>query len=114
MAETDPVVQKLGISERQLAAAMRGVPAQLTDIVVSLQGGQRPLTVLLQQGGQLKDMFGGVVPAARAFSQGLISWRFSEKSSGTEGREGCAFFVGSGHSAGWLAARTWEILSPAL
>ena len=31
-----------------------------------------------------------------------------------EGREGCAFFVGSGHSAGWLAARTWEILSPAL
>ena len=73
MAETDPVVQKLGISERQLAAAMRGVPAQLTDIVVSLQGGQRPLTVLLQQGGQLKDMFGGVVPAARALATQLMS-----------------------------------------
>ncbi|SDI54010.1 phage tail length tape measure family protein [Propionivibrio dicarboxylicus] len=47
-------------------AALRGVPAQFTDIVTSLQGGQAPLTVLLQQGGQLKDMFGGVGPAAKA------------------------------------------------
>ena len=45
---------------------MRGVPAQITDIVVGLQGGQAPMTVLLQQGGQLKDMFGGIVPAVRA------------------------------------------------
>lgn len=57
---------KTGISAKQTAAAMRMVPAQLTDIVVSLQGGQAPLTVLLQQGGQLKDMFGGIGPAAKA------------------------------------------------
>ena len=57
---------KYGVSAKQTAAAMRGVPAQMTDIIVSLQGGQRPMTVLLQQGGQLKDMFGGIVPAARA------------------------------------------------
>lgn len=49
-----------------LNAALRQVPAQLTDIVVSLQGGQAPLTVLLQQGGQLKDVFGGIIPAAKA------------------------------------------------
>jgi len=55
-----------GLSQKQLEFAMRGVPAQLTDIFVSLQGGQAPLTVLLQQGGQLKDMFGGIMPAARA------------------------------------------------
>lgn len=55
-----------GLSAKEYAFAMRGVPAQITDIVVSLQGGQRPLTVMLQQGGQLKDMFGGIVPAARA------------------------------------------------
>lgn len=55
-----------GISAKAMAANLRNVPAQFTDIAVSLQAGQAPLTVLLQQGGQLKDMFGGVIPAARA------------------------------------------------
>jgi cell fate (sporulation/competence/biofilm development) regulator YlbF (YheA/YmcA/DUF963 family) len=64
---------KNGLSIKQYNAAMRGVPAQITDIVVSLQGGQRPLTVLLQQGGQLKDMFGGIRPAAAALTRGLIA-----------------------------------------
>ncbi|QDD87506.1 phage tail tape measure protein [Pseudomonas oryzihabitans] len=58
--------EKYVMSARAQAAALRGVPAQFTDIVVSLQAGQQPLTVLLQQGGQLKDMFGGIGPAARA------------------------------------------------
>ena len=71
--------QSLGsmqMSAAQTANALRGVPAQFTDIVVSLQSGQAPLTVLLQQGGQLKDMFGGVGAAARAlggYVVGLIS-----------------------------------------
>lgn len=63
-------------SSKELAFALRGVPAQFTDIAVSLQGGQKPLTVLLQQGGQLKDLFGGIGPAARAlggYVAGLIS-----------------------------------------
>ena len=67
---------KVGISAGQTAAALRGVPAQFTDIVTSLQGGQAPITVLLQQGGQLKDMFGGVGPAAKAlggYVAGLIN-----------------------------------------
>lgn len=59
-------MQQLGVSAAQTAAAMRMVPAQVTDIVVSLQAGQKPLTVLMQQGGQLKDMFGGVGNATRA------------------------------------------------
>ncbi|WP_338546884.1 phage tail length tape measure family protein [Pseudomonas benzopyrenica] len=62
----DTQLDRTGMSAKATAAAMRGVPAQLTDIVVSLQAGQAPLTVLLQQGGQLKDMFGGVGPAAKA------------------------------------------------
>jgi lambda family phage tail tape measure protein len=62
-----------GISAKQQAAALRGVPAQITDIVVGLQGGQAPLTVLLQQGGQLKDMFGGIVPAFRALGGAVIA-----------------------------------------
>lgn len=74
--QATPLIQRLreaqhgldgtGVSAAQTAAALRGVPAQFTDIIVSLQGGQAPLTVLLQQGGQLKDMFGGVGNAARA------------------------------------------------
>ncbi|EOX4257417.1 phage tail tape measure protein [Vibrio cholerae] len=67
---------KNGISAGQMKAALRGLPAQFTDIAVSLQGGQAPLTVLLQQGGQLKDMFGGIGPAAKAmggYVAGLIN-----------------------------------------
>lgn len=69
-------LNNVGISAKQTAAAMRNVPAQFTDIVTSLQGGQAPLTVLLQQGGQLKDMFGGIGNAAGALGKymlGLIS-----------------------------------------
>lgn len=55
-----------GKTAKEINFAMRGLPAQFTDIFVSLQGGQAPLTVFLQQGGQLKDMFGGIGPAARA------------------------------------------------
>lgn len=63
---------KMEVSAKQTAAALRGVPAQFTDIVTSLQGGQAPLTVLLQQGGQLKDMFGGAGAAARALTNYVL------------------------------------------
>lgn len=63
---------KAGISSKQMQAAMRGLPAQFTDIIVSLQGGQNPMTVLLQQGGQIKDMFGGIGPAARSMGKYLL------------------------------------------
>lgn len=65
-------LDKVGMSAKQTAAAMRGVPAQITDLVVSLQGGQAPLTVLLQQGGQLRDMFGGIVPAITALAKTFV------------------------------------------
>lgn len=66
LGETTSSMNKAGMSAKAYQAALRGVPAQFTDIAVSLQGGQAPLTVFLQQGGQLKDMFGGVLPAAKA------------------------------------------------
>ncbi|GGX30563.1 hypothetical protein GCM10007242_41550 [Pigmentiphaga litoralis] len=74
--ETENATKGLGMSAAATAAAMRGVPAQFTDIITSLQGGQQPLTVFLQQGGQLKDMFGGIGPAARAlggYIAGLVN-----------------------------------------
>jgi hypothetical protein len=69
-------LNEFGMSAKQSAAALRQVPAQFTDIIVSLQGGQAPLTVLLQQGGQLKDVFGSAGEAARAlggYIAGLVS-----------------------------------------
>ncbi|MHC3431473.1 phage tail length tape measure family protein [Delftia lacustris] len=76
LRETEVGMGKMGVSAAQTAAAMRMVPAQFTDIVVSLQAGQAPLTVLLQQGGQLKDMFGTTGAAARGLASyvaGLVS-----------------------------------------
>lgn len=61
-------MRDVGISAKQLSFALRGVPAQFTDIATSLASGQSPMLVMLQQGGQLKDMFGGIVPAARALA----------------------------------------------
>lgn len=67
-------VNQVGMSAKETANALRGVPAQLTDIFVSLQGGQAPLTVLLQQGGQLTNMFHGVVPAAKALASTVMGY----------------------------------------
>ncbi|KAF1307032.1 phage tail tape measure protein, partial [Pseudomonas sp. SG-MS2] len=63
---------KAGVSAKQTAAAMRMLPAQFSDIFVSLQGGQAPLTVFLQQGSQIKDSFGGVGAAAQAMGGYLV------------------------------------------
>lgn len=85
-----------GMSDKATAAALRGVPAQFTDILVSLQGGQNPLTVLFQQGGQLKDMFGGVGTAARAlggYILGLVN-PFT-LAAGAAGVLGLAYYQGS-------------------
>ncbi|MDG9890148.1 phage tail length tape measure family protein [Pseudomonas juntendi] len=66
LGDTSDGMNRAGMSAKAYQAALRGLPAQFTDIAVSLQAGQAPLTVFLQQGGQLKDMFGGVGPAAKA------------------------------------------------
>lgn len=58
----------VGVSAGQTAQAFRQLPAQLTDVATQLAGGQSPLLVLLQQGGQVKDAFGGIGPAARALA----------------------------------------------
>lgn len=71
-AATDGAAKSSG----ELRQATRQLPAQFTDIFTSIQAGQDPLTVLIQQGGQLKDQFGGVGAAARAmggYILGLIN-----------------------------------------
>ncbi|HAW3351627.1 TPA: phage tail tape measure protein [Escherichia coli] len=60
--------QKAGISIGQYKAAMRTLPAQFTDIATQLAGGQSPWLILLQQGGQIKDSFGGMLPMFRSLA----------------------------------------------
>lgn len=69
-------LDKTSQSAAQTANAMRMIPAQMTDIVVGLSTGQSPFMVLMQQGGQLKDMFGGIGPAIKGvgtYVMGLVN-----------------------------------------
>jgi len=72
----DDGLTRTGNTAKQNAAALRMLPAQFSDIFISLQGGQAPLTVFLQQGSQIKDSFGGIGAAAKAmggYVLGLIN-----------------------------------------
>ncbi|MDW4552801.1 phage tail length tape measure family protein [Raoultella planticola] len=76
LEKTQTQLVKTGMSSKQTAWAMSMIPAQMTDIVVGLSTGQSPFMVLMQQGGQLKDMFGGIVPAIKGvggYVTGLIN-----------------------------------------
>ena len=49
-----------GLSAGEYKNAMRMLPAQITDVVTSLASGMPVWLVAVQQGGQIKDSFGGV------------------------------------------------------
>lgn len=75
-AEAAPFIQKItdqnaamskgGISAGQYAQAMRYLPMQITDVVTSLASGMPVWMVAIQQGGQIKDSFGGIGNTFRA------------------------------------------------
>ncbi|HEC2574459.1 TPA: phage tail length tape measure family protein [Raoultella ornithinolytica] len=76
LEKTQAQLGKTGRSAAQTANAMRMIPAQMTDIIVGLSTGQSPFMVLMQQGGQLKDIFGGIGPAIKGvggYVLGLIN-----------------------------------------
>ncbi|RJG10908.1 hypothetical protein D3879_14600 [Pseudomonas cavernicola] len=76
LSDIDGVLRRAGTTSKQTSAALRMLPAQFSDIAISLQAGQSPLSVFLQQGSQIKDSFGGVGPALREtakYALGLIN-----------------------------------------
>ncbi|WP_219209219.1 phage tail tape measure protein [Variovorax boronicumulans] len=105
LQQTTPLIEKVGVSSAQTAQAMRQLPAQFSDIVVSLQGGQAPLTVLLQQGSQIKDSFGGMGAAAQALG-GYISALISPLTVGAAvlAAFGLAAYQGSQESQAYTKA----------
>lgn len=70
-AEADRKGMGGGLNQQQIAA----LGYQTTDIITGLAGGQNPLLVLIQQGGQLRDQFGGVTNVFKAFGQVLTPLR---------------------------------------
>lgn len=73
MAQSARHLEGMTISTGQYAAAMRTLPAQLTDVATQLAGGANPLLILMQQGGQVKDSFGGFANTFKALG-GMLSF----------------------------------------
>lgn len=75
LSRQEAAARRAGISVGQYSAAMRTLPAQFTDIATQLAGGQSPFLILLQQGGQIKDQFGGVggaISGVGTYLRGLL------------------------------------------
>lgn len=73
LSRQEAAARRAGISVGQYSAAMRTLPAQFTDIATQLAGGQSPLLILLQQGGQIKDQFGSVQGALSGVGEYILS-----------------------------------------
>jgi lambda family phage tail tape measure protein len=65
LREQDEAWKRGGISAGQYQQAMRMLPMQITDVVTSLASGMPIWMVAIQQGGQIKDSFGGISNALK-------------------------------------------------
>ncbi len=63
---TTEAMRAASISAGQYQQAMRQLPMQITDITTSLASGMPVWLVAVQQGGQIRDSFGGWADAGRA------------------------------------------------
>ncbi|KCB53057.1 tape measure protein, lambda family [Bordetella hinzii 1277] len=102
------------MSAGELRMAMRSLPMQMTDIAVGLSTGQSPFYVLMQQGGQLKDLFGGIGPAIKAVAgyvaglvtpftaaaAGVVALAVAYQQGAEEGRRFNAAITMTGNAAG--------------
>ena len=74
LSRQEAAARRAGISVGQYSAALRTLPAQITDIATQLAGGQSPFLILLQQGGQIKDSFGGFGAMFQALKDALFGF----------------------------------------
>lgn len=101
----DRSISNLGQSAKATAAQARNLSYQMTDITVGLATGQSPLMVLLQQGGQLKDAYGGVLGALRAVAGGFAAMVTPASVAAVAvGSVGAAWYAGVQQSAAFQAA----------
>uniref|UniRef100_A0A6M5CDM6 Tape measure protein n=1 Tax=Vibrio phage Vc1 TaxID=1480731 RepID=A0A6M5CDM6_9CAUD len=95
-----------GISAGQYNRAMRMLPAQITDVVTSLASGMPVWLVAIQQGGQIKDSFGGIGNSLRALKSLITPARL--------GIAGIAGAMGALVKASWDAYASQRDLENAL
>lgn len=81
---TSDAMAVAGISAGQYRQAMRQLPAQITDVVTSLASGMPLWMVAIQQGGQIKDSFGGVGATFQALGDQVKSF-FGIASNASDG-----------------------------
>ena len=105
------------ISQGQYNNALRMMPAQMTDIVTQLAGGQSPFMVAIQQGGQMRDSFGGFGNMFRGIASAVSPMKlavggavgvvgtlaYAMYKGAQEGRECENVLTLSGHRAGLTA-----------
>ena len=91
----------LGAQGKQLTPQqLSALGYQTTDIITGLAGGQNPLLVLIQQGGQLRDQFGGVTNVFKAFASVLTPLRVALGAIGAVvAAIGFSFYKGAEESA---------------
>lgn len=63
------------LTSGQYRQAMRQLPMQMTDVVTSLASGMPPWLVAIQQGGQIKDSFGGFGNSLKALTSLITPWK---------------------------------------
>ncbi|WRQ11913.1 tail tape measure protein [Serratia phage vB_SlqS_ZDD2] len=66
MKEQEVAMRSGAVSAKQYQMALRQLPMQFTDIATSIAGGMPLYMILVQQGGQIKDSFGGMGNAMKA------------------------------------------------
>ncbi|CQD56576.1 putative phage tail protein [Yersinia enterocolitica] len=68
LKEQEDAWKKGAVSVGQYRMAMRQLPMQFTDIATSIAGGMPLYMIAIQQGGQIKDSFGGIGNALKAMA----------------------------------------------
>lgn len=66
MRQQEKQMKLNGITAGQYSQAMKLLPMQITDVVTSLASGMPIWMVAIQQGGQIKDSFGGIANTFKA------------------------------------------------
>lgn len=75
LEKQNSAMKGVALTSGQYRQAMRQLPMQMTDIVTSLASGMPPWLVAVQQGGQIKDSFGGFGNSLKAITSLITPWK---------------------------------------
>ena len=103
LQQQNEVWKKGTLSAGQYRQAIRMLPAQFTDIATSIAGGMPLWLVLMQQGGQIKDSFGGVGNLFQIIKEELLGVKSSaDKSEESLSENANALSENAEHAKGLL------------